>query len=73
MVGIKGNVGPKFVRMQEFHKLLFYIVYGYEGSLQLNQEEAWKQIAESLPNDFSKEDFDEYPKVYLAEMSWRYV
>ncbi|KAB7499102.1 General transcription factor 3C polypeptide 1 [Armadillidium nasatum] len=65
-VSIKGNVGPKFVRMQEFHKLLYYL-----ETLTLDQTEAWININNLSKDEFSSENFDNYPALYLSEVSWK--
>ena len=68
LVNCKGRATPKFHRMQEFHQLLFYLVYGYEGKEDLNQEEAWRSM-----QDISNPDHlvEEYPTIYLPEISWK--
>lgn len=71
-MGIKTSLGPKFMRMYELHKLLFYLVYGYEGSEDLCQEDAWVTIAEASPEvNLQNEDMSEYPNIYCAELSYK--
>ncbi|MPC14644.1 General transcription factor 3C polypeptide 1 [Portunus trituberculatus] len=58
LVNVKGSLGPKFVRMCELHKLLFYLVYGYEGREDLmfipplqkhmNTETGWAFVCDIL-------------------------
>ncbi|XP_069972402.1 general transcription factor 3C polypeptide 1 isoform X2 [Penaeus vannamei] len=70
--GVKGSLGPKFVRMCELHKLLFYLVYGYSGKEDMDQVEAWQTIASSSPEaQIHAEDLSTYPMVYYAELSWK--
>ncbi|XP_047490563.1 general transcription factor 3C polypeptide 1-like isoform X2 [Penaeus chinensis] len=70
--GVKGSLGPKFVRMCELHKLLFYLVYGYSGKEDMDQVEAWQTIASSSPEaQIHAEDLSAYPMVYYAELSWK--
>ena len=58
--------------MQELHKLLFYLVYGYEGDCSINQEEAWQSIKTSSPEIKEVfEDSNEYPPLYLSELNWK--
>ncbi|XP_063842783.1 general transcription factor 3C polypeptide 1-like isoform X2 [Scylla paramamosain] len=72
LVNVKGSLGPKFVRMCELHKLLFYLVYGYEGREDLCQEDAWVTIAAASPEvNLENEDMSEYPNIYCAELSWK--
>lgn len=69
---MKGSLGPKFVRMCELHKLLFYLVYGYSGKEDMDQVEAWQTIASSSPEaQIHAEDLSTYPMVYYAELSWK--
>ena len=68
LVSCKGKASPKFHRMQEFHQLLFYLVYGYEGREGLNQEEVWASIQGVSNNEHI---IQEYPTVYLPEISWK--
>nr|XP_045612135.1 general transcription factor 3C polypeptide 1-like isoform X1 [Procambarus clarkii] len=71
-VGAKGSLGPKFVRMCELHKLLFYLVYGYSGQENLDQEQAWNTIAASSPKiQLDNEDLSGYPIIYCSELSWK--
>ncbi|XP_042863797.1 general transcription factor 3C polypeptide 1-like [Penaeus japonicus] len=70
--GVKGSLGPKFVRMCELHKLLFYLVYGYSGKEDMDQVEAWQTIASSSPEaQIHAEDLSVYPMVYYPELSWK--
>ncbi|KAK7085487.1 hypothetical protein SK128_012512 [Halocaridina rubra] len=68
----RGSLGPKFIRMSEFHDFLFYLVYGYCGQEDLNQEEAWETIAKSCPEaQLENEDLSAYPRIYCPEVSWK--
>ncbi|XP_069959232.1 general transcription factor 3C polypeptide 1 isoform X2 [Cherax quadricarinatus] len=72
VVGVKGSLGPKFVRMCELHKLLFYLVYGYGGQEHLDQGEAWVTIGALSPElKLDQEDLASYPTVYCPELSWK--
>ncbi|XP_042203426.1 general transcription factor 3C polypeptide 1-like isoform X2 [Homarus americanus] len=72
VAGVKGSLGPKFVRMCELHKLLYYLVYGYGGQEDIEQEEAWTTIAASSPEvQLQNEDLTSYPTIYFAELSWK--
>ncbi|KAG0711717.1 General transcription factor 3C polypeptide 1 [Chionoecetes opilio] len=72
LVVVKGSLGPKFVRMCELHKLLFYLVYGYEGREDVCQEDAWVTIAAASPEiNLQNEDMTEYPSIYCTELSWK--
>ncbi|XP_071552525.1 general transcription factor 3C polypeptide 1 isoform X1 [Panulirus ornatus] len=72
VTGMKGSLGPKFVRMCELHKLLFYLVYGYGGQEDLQHEEAWAAIAASSPEvQLQNEDLSSYPTIYCPELSWK--
>ncbi|XP_050686374.1 general transcription factor 3C polypeptide 1-like isoform X2 [Eriocheir sinensis] len=71
-IGIKTSLGPKFMRKYELHKLLFYLVYGYQGSEDLCQEDAWVTIAEASPEvNLQNEDMSEYPNIYYPELSYK--
>ncbi|KAK3864004.1 hypothetical protein Pcinc_030265 [Petrolisthes cinctipes] len=69
---VKGSKGAKFVRMSEMHKLLFYLVYGYQGQEGLDQEGAWNHIKSSVPDlNPDQQDLSSYPTIYCPELSWR--
>lgn len=71
-MGMKTSLGPKFGRMCELHKLLFYLVYGYEGREDVCQEDAWVTIATASPEvNLQNEDMSEYPNIYCPELSWK--
>ncbi|XP_066978990.1 LOW QUALITY PROTEIN: general transcription factor 3C polypeptide 1 [Macrobrachium rosenbergii] len=68
----RASLGPKFVRMCELHKLLFYIVYGYCGHEDLDQEKAWEAISKSSPEaQLHDEDLSSYPTIFSPEISWK--
>ncbi|XP_064086101.1 uncharacterized protein LOC135201155 [Macrobrachium nipponense] len=68
----RASLGPKFVRMCELHKLLFYIVYGYCGHEDLDQEKAWTAISKSSPEaQLHDEDLSSYPTIFSPEISWK--
>ncbi|CAL4088885.1 unnamed protein product, partial [Meganyctiphanes norvegica] len=72
MSATKGSLGPKFVRMRELHQLLFYLVWGYQGKENLDQEESWAAIGRANPDvQLSQDQREAMPTVYCPELSFK--
>ncbi|KAK3865084.1 hypothetical protein Pcinc_029274 [Petrolisthes cinctipes] len=68
----QGTKGSKFIRMKELHKLLFYLVYGYQGQEGLDQEETWASVKMCEPEATQGIQCDSHhPTIYCSELSWR--
>ncbi|XP_015188892.1 PREDICTED: general transcription factor 3C polypeptide 1 [Polistes dominula] len=66
----KLGYSPKFVRMQELHFLIYYLVYEHPGEDTLSKNE---QIKLLRANDFSITDSlaQEMSKIYTTEVGWK--
>ncbi|KAK9512897.1 hypothetical protein O3M35_001209 [Rhynocoris fuscipes] len=67
--GKKYGFKPKFVRMQVLHVYMYYLIYGYKGDVNLNQEECKNNIIKSLNLD--KSIVNEMSTVYSTAINWK--
>ena len=70
-LGLGKLPGPKFIRLQELHKFLFYLTRDYQGQSDMDQELAWQTIKDHNPMVDTTDLL--LPRVYHAELSWRWV
>lgn len=59
---------PKCIRAREIHKLLYYLVYGYDGELISDQAQAREMLRTQNPvlDGLDDEMFDDLPDIYKA-------
>ena len=69
-IGKKYGFSPKFVRMQILHQFLYYLVYYYSGSKDLDQEAAIKKFREKGIS-ITDEMVSEMSHIYLDDLSWK--
>lgn len=60
---------PKFMRMQILHKVIFYLVYGYQGNGNLDQHLAKEELKKEI--DFDKDTEEEMSHVYILSKDWK--
>lgn len=60
---------PKFMRMQVLHKVIFYLVYGYEGDEKLDQHLAKEELRKDI--DFDKDTEDQMSQIYIVSKDWK--
>ncbi|XP_039296275.1 general transcription factor 3C polypeptide 1-like [Nilaparvata lugens] len=60
---------PKFMRMRYLHMFMYYLVYGYEGDVDLDQKEAAQQIRAS--QGFEIDDLESLSFIYVPNASWK--
>ncbi|XP_039298172.1 general transcription factor 3C polypeptide 1-like isoform X2 [Nilaparvata lugens] len=60
---------PKFMRMRYLHMFMYYLVYGYEGDVNLDQTEAAQQIRVS--QGFEVDDLESMSFIYVPNASWK--
>ena len=61
---------PKFMRLQKIHKILFYLVWDYQGREDLDQVQVYRDFADDVPK-LANLAPDQFPKVYLPVLDWR--
>ncbi|PNF33520.1 hypothetical protein B7P43_G17638, partial [Cryptotermes secundus] len=69
-VGKKYGFSPKFVRMQIMHQLLFYLIYGYTGNENLDQEATVNRLRQR-DNSLTDEVVEEMSKIYSEDVDWK--
>ncbi|XP_054279271.1 general transcription factor 3C polypeptide 1-like [Macrosteles quadrilineatus] len=60
---------PKYMRMQVLHKYMFYLIYGYEGDVDLNQETALREIENHV--EITDSIRSEMSQIYSTTMDWK--
>lgn len=60
---------PKFMRMQLLHKVIFYLVYGYEGNEKLDQHLAKEELRKDT--DFDKVTEEQMSHIYIVSKDWK--
>lgn len=60
---------PKFMRMQILHKVIFYLVYGYEGNENLDQNLTKEELRKETY--FDKETEEEMSHIYILSKDWK--
>ncbi|CAH1403595.1 unnamed protein product [Nezara viridula] len=66
--GRKYGYKPKFIRMRIFHMYMYYLIYGYEGSCDIDQS-CKNDILKQLELDDSL--LEEMSTVYRNEIDWK--
>ncbi|XP_069672695.1 general transcription factor 3C polypeptide 1 [Periplaneta americana] len=69
-IGKKYGFAPKFVRMQILHQFLFYVIYGYVGNENLDQEAVIRRL-QLRDNSITDEVTSEMSKIYHEEVDWK--
>lgn len=69
-IGKKYGFSPKFIRMKTLHQFLFYLIVGYEGVLDLDQEKALTDLKEQGAV-LTEEDELNMPKIYVPKLCWK--
>lgn len=60
---------PKFLRMQVLHKVMFYLIYGYEGIEELDQVEALEEIKKHY--NVTEDVRNEMSQIYVPVIDWK--
>ena len=55
--------------MQILHKVIFYLVYGYEGNENLDQNLAKEEVRKET--DLDKETEEEMSHIYILSKDWK--
>jgi general transcription factor 3C polypeptide 1 len=69
-VGKKYGFSPKFVRMQVMHQFLFYLIYGYTGSENLDQAATINRLRQR-DDSVTDEIAEEMATVYGEDVDWK--
>jgi hypothetical protein len=69
-IGKKYGFSPKFVRMQVMHQFLFYLIYGYTGSENLDQEAIINRLRQRN-NSVTDEIAEEMATIYSEDVDWK--
>ena len=69
--GRKYGLQPKFVKMRELHLLLYYLIYGYTGDPELEQETTRANL--QCPGALTEEVMEEMTdrRLYSSSVSWK--
>merc|ERR550517_1157178 len=61
--GRKYGLQPKFVKMRELHLLLFYLIHGYSGDEELDQQEALAHLKQDREGSLGEREEEELGKM----------
>lgn len=68
--GRRYGLQPKFVKMRELHQLLFYLIHGYQGQEELEQEAARGQLRSQGLLAEQEEQELQGMRLYQTEVGW---